>query len=209
MTKKASLQRSVRQLTPNQLLTERTRLERACVAEKIKARSAANQAALDKGMNPYDPELDRIAAEAWQHSPRSESKLEAVRTEIKRRLDAGDRLLHRTVLNLANRATEVLQAPIPATQSGTAVPVGLNYRSHLKRAIAQALIKNPMATDHEICSSLDEDGGVALPPRWKQQQLDRSFVQAYRGLQSRNRVEAAISTVRKDLRRVGLLATKT
>jgi len=197
--------RTLRQLTPTQLLAEQTRFDRACVAERNRARSDANRAALERGVHLLDPEFDQIVAEAWQRPPKSQSKLEAVRAEIQRRYDAGDPALDRTALNLANRALkETLSAAIPAPQSGGAVPPSPHYRSHVKRAIELALLKNPTATDLEVCRTLDADGSVPLPKNWKPQPADRSFVQAYRDSRTQNRVEVTISTVRKDLRKVGI-----
>jgi hypothetical protein len=80
-----------------------------------------------------------------------------------------------------------------------------NYRSELKRGILIQLTRNPRASDLEICHGLDADGAAELPDGWKLKTIDRSFVQAYRDSRLRHRIEIAISRVRTDLRKQGLL----
>lgn len=80
-----------------------------------------------------------------------------------------------------------------------------NYRSELKRAILVQITRNPCATDLEVCRGLDADGAVELPSSWKVRATDRLFVGAYSSLGQRRKVEVAISKVRADLRKNGLL----
>jgi hypothetical protein len=82
------------------------------------------------------------------------------------------------------------------------------YRSGLKRGILIQLTKNPRATDVEICRALDADGSIDLPESWKGRKDDRSFVDAYLSASLKRRVEVAISKVRADLRKEGLLAPR-
>jgi hypothetical protein len=81
------------------------------------------------------------------------------------------------------------------------------YRSGIKRAILIELTKNPGASDLEVCRGLDADGSIDLPRTLQAEKKDRPFVAAYSNrLSSRRRVEVAISKVRTDLRKRGLLA---
>jgi len=79
------------------------------------------------------------------------------------------------------------------------------YRSELKRGILMQLIKKPNATDLEISRGLDADGTVELPASWKIHPGDRLFAEAYSNPATRRKVEIAISKVRVDLRKRGLL----
>jgi len=79
------------------------------------------------------------------------------------------------------------------------------YRSNIKRAILVQLTKQPRASDAEICRGLDADGAADLPENWKNRPSDRLFFSAYSGASTRHKVEVAISKVRQDLRRRGLL----
>jgi hypothetical protein len=79
------------------------------------------------------------------------------------------------------------------------------YRSELKRAILIQLTQNPNATDLEICRSLDADGAAELPAGWNVNRGDRSFARAYSNRAARHKIEIAISKVRADLRKAGLL----
>jgi hypothetical protein len=79
------------------------------------------------------------------------------------------------------------------------------YRSELKRGILMQLIKKPNATDFEISRGLDADGAVELPALWKIRSEDRLFAAAYSNPATRRKVEIAISKVRVDLRKRGLL----
>jgi len=76
------------------------------------------------------------------------------------------------------------------------------YRSELKRAVLIQLMHNPDATDLEICRGLDADGtrrpcdeGLAKD----------TFAEVYMDSHLRNRIETAISKVRRDLRELNLL----
>jgi hypothetical protein len=79
------------------------------------------------------------------------------------------------------------------------------YRSGMKRLIAYQLLQNPTASDLAICRALDADGDLDLPKGWESKRQDRLFVEAYRDPERRNKVEVAISKVRGDLRKSGLL----
>ena len=79
------------------------------------------------------------------------------------------------------------------------------YRSELKRGILIQLTRNPRATDNEICSGLDADGSAELPASWRVNRGDRSFTTAYLDARLRRRIEIAISKIRADLRKQGLL----
>jgi hypothetical protein len=80
-----------------------------------------------------------------------------------------------------------------------------DYRSDLKRGILMQLVKKPRATDLEICRGLDADDAVELPLSWKVRPEDRLFAGAYSNPHTRRKVEVAISKVRVDLRKRGLL----
>jgi hypothetical protein len=82
------------------------------------------------------------------------------------------------------------------------------YRSEVKRFIAFQLSQNPAATDLEICRALDADGGLDLPQGWKNTPQDRLFVDAYSDDERRNKVEVAISKVRRDLRKLKVLPAR-
>ena len=81
----------------------------------------------------------------------------------------------------------------------------LNYRSEIKRAILTALTKNPKANDLAICRALDNDGAADLPTNWQPKPGERQFEKAYKENRTRPRIEQAISKVRADLRKEGLL----
>jgi hypothetical protein len=89
-----------------------------------------------------------------------------------------------------------------STRSGAPMS---EYRSELKRGILMQLIKKPNATDFEISRGLDADGAVELPALWKIRSEDRLFAAAYSNPATRRKVEIAISKVRVDLRKRGLL----
>jgi hypothetical protein len=108
-----------------------------------------------------------------------------------------------------NRARPVPDADrkqVAPVNSGAA-PVALlsKYRSELKRGILIQLTRNPRATDNEICSGLDADGSVELPASWRVNRGGRSFTTAYLDARLRRRIEIAISKIRADLRKQGLL----
>jgi hypothetical protein len=90
-------------------------------------------------------------------------------------------------------------------QRSASRPLLNKYRSEIKRAILIQLTKNPRASDLEICRALDADGAAELPKTWKSTLGDRLFVHAYRDNSRRHLIEIAISRVRADLRKQGLL----
>jgi hypothetical protein len=81
----------------------------------------------------------------------------------------------------------------------------LSYRSELKRAILIQITKNPKASDLEICRGMDADGAAELPPAWKFKGTNRLFVAAYMDPTVRHKIEIAISRVRSDLRKHGVI----
>lgn len=89
-----------------------------------------------------------------------------------------------------------------STKSGALLS---EYRSELKRSILMQLTRKPNATDLEICRGLDAEGAVELPSSWKVRPGDRLFAEAYSNPHKKRRVEVAISKVRADLRKRGLL----
>ena len=80
----------------------------------------------------------------------------------------------------------------------------LNYRSDLKRAIAVQLIRNPGASDLQICRGLDAEGAVEVPADWSVGN-DRLFESVYKNRKLKPRIAAASSKVRADLRKQGLI----
>ena len=108
-------------------------------------------------------------------------------------------------LDRLERPQQALDVAVPVAQQQAAPSPLLQYRSEIKRAIVVQLIRNPNATDLEICRGLDADGAVELPDGWKSKQADRLFASAYTDRKHRNKIEAMISSVRSDLRKVGLL----
>ncbi|HEY4930055.1 MAG TPA: hypothetical protein VII23_00660 [Terriglobales bacterium] len=87
---------------------------------------------------------------------------------------------------------------------------GLNYRSHLRIAVWSQLVKNPRATDLDICRGLDFDGDVKLPMGWRRKSFKHSvsqdylFKEAYGDPQQRKKIHSLISKVRRDMRNRGL-----
>lgn len=94
--------------------------------------------------------------------------------------------------------------PVAVTAKVKVIPA-TRYRSPLKRLIAIQLGQTPDATDLEICRAIDADGGSELPAGWKSKPEDRLFENAYKDDARRNRVQAAISKIRADLRRLGVV----
>jgi hypothetical protein len=82
------------------------------------------------------------------------------------------------------------------------------YRSKLKRLIAIQLGQNPGATDLEICRALDADGGLELPMGWKSNSQNRLFADAYLDAGRRNKIQVAISKIRRDLRRLRVVPSR-
>ncbi len=78
------------------------------------------------------------------------------------------------------------------------------YRSVLKRAIKALLIGDSKLKDLDICRDLDADGAVELPKEWIIRE-NRSFVLAYMNPRLKPRIHTAISKVRFDLRRTGII----
>jgi hypothetical protein len=87
-------------------------------------------------------------------------------------------------------------------------PLLKKYRSAIKRAILIQLTQKPDATDLEICRGLDADGGFELPVTWKNRPTNRLFADAYSDARQRNKIQATISKVRRDLRKPGLLSSR-
>jgi hypothetical protein len=89
-------------------------------------------------------------------------------------------------------------------------PAGLNYRSRVRIAVWSQLVKNPHATDLEICRGLDFDSDVHLPTGWKRKSVKHSvsedylFKEAYSDPKRRNKIHTLISKVRRDMRNRGL-----
>jgi hypothetical protein len=97
--------------------------------------------------------------------------------------------------------SENARKPVNATTlTNTPKPLLLKYRSGIKRAILRALTDNPVATDAQVCRSLDADGGEELPAGWRRRKDDRSFFDAYANPETKRKVEIAISKIRRDLR---------
>jgi hypothetical protein len=82
--------------------------------------------------------------------------------------------------------------------------VQIAYRSVLKRAIKALLIGDSKLKDLDICRDLDADGAVELPEEWIIRE-NRSFVSAYMNPRLKPRIHTAISKVRTDLRRTGII----
>jgi len=93
----------------------------------------------------------------------------------------------------------------PSVETIAAPPRVPNYRSSLKRSILLQFLRNPRASDLEVCDGLDEDGTVELPADWKVRADERLFSQAYKRPMTRRKVEIAISKVRVDLRNKGII----
>ena len=100
---------------------------------------------------------------------------------------------------------ERTKQPGPVTRSDALLS---KYRSAVKRAILIQLTQNPRATDSEICRGLDADGSVELPEGWRVRPQDRLFFDAYSDAGRKHNVETAISKVRQDLRKKGLLGSR-
>ncbi len=119
---------------------------------------------------------------------------------IKQRNDFQERIA--TIERLIQTEKAVVAAPLRA---GSRRPDLIYPRSGLKRLISLQLVRNPKATDSDICRALDSDGGIDLPRNWKNTREDRSFFGAYSNKRTRHKVEVTISKVRKDHRRAGIL----
>jgi hypothetical protein len=81
----------------------------------------------------------------------------------------------------------------------------LNYRSDVKRAIQTELTRDPGTTNLAICNAIDSNGNAELPKTWQPNPGDREFVEAYKDIRLRPRIEKTISKVRRDMRDVQLL----
>lgn len=103
-----------------------------------------------------------------------------------------------------NKSTENVKKPLESPKN-VPKPLLLKYRSGIKRSILRALAENPQATDAQVCRFLDADGGEELPAGWKNRKEDRSFFAAYANLQTKHKIEIAISKIRRDLRERALL----
>jgi hypothetical protein len=162
------------------------------------------------GNTPYDAAF----AWAWEDEQRSLELLENRSRRLIQFLEihlgkiVGDAHVH-----LAQHGVPIVAKPManagrqvePANRGAAPVSLLSKYRSELKRGILIQLTRNPRATDKEICSGLDTDGSVELPARWRVNRGDRSFNMAYLDARLRRRIEIAISKIRADLRKQGLL----
>jgi hypothetical protein len=77
------------------------------------------------------------------------------------------------------------------------------YRSEWKRATKALLIENPKISVLQICGKLDDDA-VKMPSKWTGGE-NRSFEAAYRDANLRQRIHTAISKIRADLRKAGVI----
>lgn len=77
------------------------------------------------------------------------------------------------------------------------------YRSEWKRATEVLLIKDSKMTVLEICRRLDDDA-IKLPTKWTLGE-NRSFEDAYRDVTFRQRIHTAISKMRAELRKAGVI----
>jgi hypothetical protein len=111
--------------------------------------------------------------------------------------------LQRKLLRLRDDV-QFLPAAVTNVRSGPR----LNYRSGIKRVVLVELTKNPDASDREICRALDAEGSVELPKGWRSKPEDRLFFDAYSDSSRRHKVEVAISKVRRDMSKQGLLPNK-
>jgi hypothetical protein len=84
----------------------------------------------------------------------------------------------------------------------------LQYRSELKQAILMVLSQHPDADNLQVCRYLDDEGRVEVPAKWRtggdQRNPFRSFELVLQG-PDRHKIEAAITKVRNDMRKCGLL----
>jgi hypothetical protein len=77
------------------------------------------------------------------------------------------------------------------------------YRSEWKRATKVLLIKDSTMAALEICRTLDDDA-IKLPRKWTVGE-SRSFEDAYRDKGLRQRIDTAISKMRAELRKAGVI----
>jgi hypothetical protein len=77
------------------------------------------------------------------------------------------------------------------------------YRSEWKRATKALLIKDSKMPGLEICRRLDDDA-IGLPRKWTVGK-NRSFEDAYRDAILRQRIHTAISKMRAELRKAGVI----
>jgi hypothetical protein len=108
-------------------------------------------------------------------------------------------------LHQTPQVAQSLAKVAPANSEAAPIALLSKYRSELKRGILIQLTRNPRATDKEICKGLDADGSVELPASWRGDRVNRSFTTAYLDARLRRRIEIAISKIRADLRKQGLL----
>jgi hypothetical protein len=77
------------------------------------------------------------------------------------------------------------------------------YRSEWKRATKVLLIKDSKIPVLEICRRLDDDA-IKLPRKWTVGE-NRSFEDVYRDVTFRKRIHTAISKMRAELRKAGVI----
>ena len=98
--------------------------------------------------------------------------------------------------------------PSEQSKRSASRPLLIKYQSGLKRAILVELTKEPNATDLGVCRALDAEGSVELPKSWRRAPEDRQFRKAYMDKFIKRKIEKAISKVRGDLRKQGLMAER-
>ena len=78
------------------------------------------------------------------------------------------------------------------------------YRSALKRAILDELVKEPNASAREICCRIDaKDSPAVAPAKWRVNKEDRCLLSIYEaGGDRRAKLESVVSKVRSDLKDV-------
>lgn len=77
------------------------------------------------------------------------------------------------------------------------------YRAEWKRAAKNLIIETPKISDLQICRDLDESV-IKLPKKWTRGE-NRSFEEAYRDTNLRQRIHTAISKIRADLRKTRVI----
>ena len=90
--------------------------------------------------------------------------------------------------------------PSTLTKAKSGGPPLRCYKSPVKRAIANALVKSPNASDLELCRSIDEDGTAELEGKGAERSKRPTGTR-----KRRPNLETTISKVRRDMREKGLL----
>jgi len=133
------------------------------------------------------------------------SKLDEWQIRLNAALRRGEEITHGGVAHNITPSAEHEQPTervVKLSQKKAGVQVA--YRSVLKRAIKALLIGDSKLKDLDICRDLDADGAVELPKEWIIHE-NRSFVLAYMNPHLKPRIHTAISKVRFDLRRTGVI----